>query len=153
MGNENYEAYLKLGYVPVEEGAVSNTLEFAYDDWCTAQFAKALGHEEDHRRFMQRLANWRKEYDPLIGFVRQRHADGRWPRSSSLKRTTTRRRTCASKTPRLTKSPSTVRGSQHANCSTAANSCWRWGLVQTPLGEPAQAWHRHQCRSQAGTWA
>ena len=78
VGNENYEAYLKLGYVPVEEGPVSNTLEFAYDDWCTAQLAKALGHDGDYGRFMQRSANWRKVYDPLIGFVRQRHADGKW---------------------------------------------------------------------------
>ena len=78
VGNENLDAYMKLGYVPLEEGPVSNTMEFAYDDWCTAQLAKALGHDEDYRRFMRRSANWRNVYDPLIGFVRQRHADGRW---------------------------------------------------------------------------
>ncbi|MEC8883010.1 MAG: GH92 family glycosyl hydrolase, partial [Bacteroidota bacterium] len=39
--------YSKLGYVPAaeenEDWSVSKTLEYAYDDWCIAQFAKALG--------------------------------------------------------------------------------------------------------------
>ena len=37
--------YLELGYAPIDKvtEAVPNTLELAYDDWCIAQMAKALG--------------------------------------------------------------------------------------------------------------
>ena len=27
------------GFVPADEGPVSNTLEYAYDDWCVVQMA------------------------------------------------------------------------------------------------------------------
>ncbi len=49
VGNRNLETYIKIGYVPEEEGPVSNTLEYAYDDWCLAQMAKRLGKEDDYK--------------------------------------------------------------------------------------------------------
>src|SRR5690606_28976920 len=33
--------------------AVAVTLEHAYDDWCVAQMARELGHEEDYQYFMK----------------------------------------------------------------------------------------------------
>lgn len=83
VGNRNLEAYMKLGYVPDEDGPVSNTLEYAYDDWCVAQMAKALGKDEDHRYFLERSLNYRNVFDPLVGYVRRRRADGRWVRGFS----------------------------------------------------------------------
>lgn len=77
-GNHQLGPYMELGYVPVEAGPVSNTLEYAYDDWCVAQFAKALGHTRDYQYFLNRSRNYRNVFDPLVGYVRQRHADGRW---------------------------------------------------------------------------
>jgi len=69
---------MELGYVPVEKGPVSNTLEYGYDDFCVAQMAKALGKEDDYQRFLQRSRNYRNVFDPAVGYMRQKHQDGRW---------------------------------------------------------------------------
>lgn len=77
-GNKNLESLLKYGYVANEDGPVSNTMEFAFDDWAVAQMAKALGKRKDYKYFMERAQNYRKVIDPETRFVRQRHADGTW---------------------------------------------------------------------------
>ena len=55
------EYYLKLGYAPIDKvtEAVPNTLELAYDDWCIAQMAKALGKNSDYDLFMKRAMNYK----------------------------------------------------------------------------------------------
>ncbi|QGG54743.1 GH92 family glycosyl hydrolase [Paenibacillus sp. FSL W8-1187] len=58
--------------------AVAVTLEHAYDDWCVAQMAQALGKEEDYRHFLERGQNYRHLYRPDIGFMAPRAADGSW---------------------------------------------------------------------------
>ncbi|MCD6304175.1 MAG: GH92 family glycosyl hydrolase, partial [Planctomycetes bacterium] len=78
VGNRQLASYMKLGYVPMEKGPVSNTLEYAYDDWCAAQLAKALGKTDDYTYFLERSMNYRNVFDPSVGFIRQKHADGRW---------------------------------------------------------------------------
>jgi predicted alpha-1,2-mannosidase len=78
VGNHNLGSYMKLGYVPADEGPVSNTLEYAYDDWCVAQMAKSLGKMEDYAYFMQRSQNYRNVYDSGTGFIRPKHAGGPW---------------------------------------------------------------------------
>jgi predicted alpha-1,2-mannosidase len=72
--------YRKLGYVPFEkdDGSVTSTLEYAYDDWCIAQVAKKLGKSEDYHVFMQRSKNWENLFDPTLLFIRPKDADGRW---------------------------------------------------------------------------
>jgi predicted alpha-1,2-mannosidase len=77
-GNRHLAPYLELGYVPDQAGPVSNTMEYAYDDWAFAQLAKALGRDDDARSFMKRSRSWRNVWDPGTGYVRRRHADGRW---------------------------------------------------------------------------
>jgi predicted alpha-1,2-mannosidase len=77
-GNENMKIYMELGYVPYEEGAVSNTLEYAYDDWCVAQMAKALGKTDDYEYFMKRSQNYRNVFDPSTGFMRPKSRIGQW---------------------------------------------------------------------------
>ena len=44
-------------YIPcdLEKESVSKTLEYAYDDWCMAQMAKALNKEDDYLYFMEGL--------------------------------------------------------------------------------------------------
>lgn len=42
-----------MGYTP-EPLSISYTLEYAYADWCVAQLAKALGKEEDAKRFYEK---------------------------------------------------------------------------------------------------
>ena len=76
------DQYQKLGYVAAETGkrteATSRTLEFAFDDWCIAQMAKALGKTEDAAFFAQRAQNYTNVFDPATGFFRGKQADGTW---------------------------------------------------------------------------
>ena len=78
---DDWAVYDRYGYYPLDvirgEG-VSRTLECAFDDWCAAEFARRLGREEDERRFVRRSESWRNVFDPSIGFVRGRKADGSW---------------------------------------------------------------------------
>lgn len=75
---EGIGEYIDHGYIPDEANgtSVSNTLEYAYDDWCIAQLAKHLGEEAVYDTFIKRSENWRNLYDASIGFMRPRHADG-----------------------------------------------------------------------------
>lgn len=79
----NYEgigAYIDKGYVPddVSGTSVSNTLEYAYDDWCIAQLAKKLGKEDIYQTFSKRAESWRALYDPTIGFMRPKSSQGKF---------------------------------------------------------------------------
>jgi predicted alpha-1,2-mannosidase len=72
--------YLSLGYIPADlyTESVSNTLELAYDDWCLAQFAHALGKEEDAAEFSKRAGFYANLFDRDTQFMRPRLADGSW---------------------------------------------------------------------------
>ncbi len=58
--------------------SVSVTLENAYDDWCLAQLAEALGKTDDAAHFMRRAANYRALFNPAIGFMAPKTAEGTW---------------------------------------------------------------------------
>ena len=72
--------YKNLGFIPVDEQhenwSVSKTLEYAYDDWCIAQFAKGLGKTEDYNYFLKRSENWRNVYDSVSTFMRPKLKNG-----------------------------------------------------------------------------
>ncbi len=73
--------YKKYGYVPMDdehEGnwSVSKTLEYAYDDWCIAQFAKALNKIEDYKYFSYRADSWVNLFDDETSFFRPKNKDG-----------------------------------------------------------------------------
>ena len=76
-GLDDYKA---LGYVASRpgRGATSWTLEYAYDDWCLARMAVALGHKDDAKLFYGRASNYRNLFDGTTGFMRGRKADGSW---------------------------------------------------------------------------
>jgi predicted alpha-1,2-mannosidase len=78
VGNRNLTEYMALGYVPDEDGPVSNTLEYAYDDWTVGQFAKALGKESDYKTFTKRSFNYKNVFDPEVGYMRRKNRDGSW---------------------------------------------------------------------------
>jgi predicted alpha-1,2-mannosidase len=80
------EYYIEKGYVPYplskkyaghQEGA-GQTLEYAYQDWCLAQMAKALGKEEDYKVFMKRSNNWKNVFDSETKWMRPKDHDGKW---------------------------------------------------------------------------
>ncbi|RZJ20619.1 MAG: glycoside hydrolase family 92 protein [Acinetobacter sp.] len=77
-GNRFFDSYMKLGYVPNEEGQVSNTLEYAYDDWCVAQFAKAIGKKDGYEMFLKRAGNYKNVFDPETKYIRMKNRDGSW---------------------------------------------------------------------------
>ncbi len=58
--------------------SVSVTLEHAYDDWCLALMAKELGKEDDYRLFMKRAYNYQNVFNPAIGMMAPKTADGDW---------------------------------------------------------------------------
>jgi len=76
------DIYKKLDYVPVDEHpenwSVSKTLEYAFDDWCIAQFAKDLKKEEEYQYFMKRSENWKNVYDSISTFMRPKLANGKF---------------------------------------------------------------------------
>ena len=71
-------AYIDKGYIPADNNgtAASSTLEYAYDDWCIAQLAKKLKRTNIYNEFIKRSENYKNVYDPSIGFMRARLADG-----------------------------------------------------------------------------
>jgi len=77
-GNRQMKVYMDYGYVPDEDGPVSNTLEYAYDDWCAGQFALALNKPGDFKFFNQRSQNYRSIFDSSSGWFRRKHRDGKW---------------------------------------------------------------------------
>lgn len=70
--------YMDKGFIPAERSgiSVSNTLEYAYDDWAIAQLAKKLNRMDVYDEFMKRADNWKNNYDAATGFMRPKLADG-----------------------------------------------------------------------------
>ncbi|MBX7193787.1 MAG: GH92 family glycosyl hydrolase [Sandaracinaceae bacterium] len=77
-GRGSMEAYLRLGYAPIESGgsAASKTMEFAYADHAVGVLAEALGETDDAARFAERRRNYQHLFDPAQGFFVGRHEDG-----------------------------------------------------------------------------
>jgi len=81
------DLYMKYGYVPVDkqierskanDETVSRTLEWAYDDWCIAQMAKALSKTDEYDYYMKRAMSYQNVADTTTGFMRPRFSDGKW---------------------------------------------------------------------------
>jgi predicted alpha-1,2-mannosidase len=66
--------YIQYGYVPRSSGGrtASLTVEYAHDDYALAQLT-------GDPAMLERSHGWRKLYDPAVGFVRARNADGSFP--------------------------------------------------------------------------
>ncbi len=78
VGNRNLRSYMAKGYVPEDRGQVSNTLEYAYDDWCVSQMALALNKKKDYEYFAKRAQFYRNVFDPRTKFVRPKYNSGAW---------------------------------------------------------------------------
>ncbi|UOY05889.1 GH92 family glycosyl hydrolase [Muricauda sp. SCSIO 64092] len=74
------DIYREKGFIPVdghhENWSVSKTLEYAYDDWCIAMFAKDLGKMEDHDYFLARSKNWRNLYNEKNSWLQPKDGNG-----------------------------------------------------------------------------
>jgi hypothetical protein len=60
-----------------EHESVSKTLEYAYDDWCIAQFAKKLGYQVDYINYIKRAQSYKNLFNLQTGFMRPRK-NGNW---------------------------------------------------------------------------
>ncbi len=81
VGNESYNHYLTKGYVPLNkdyQSYVSNTMEYAYQDYAVAQYSKAIGIDSTYHVFMKRSENWKNTFDKELGWVRPRTLSGEW---------------------------------------------------------------------------
>ena len=81
-GRLGYEYYNKLGYVPydvkINENA-ARTLEYAYNDWCIYQRAKAWNRpKKEQKLFAQRAMNYRNIFDKESKLMRGRNEDGQF---------------------------------------------------------------------------
>jgi len=90
MGRRALPSYLKYGYIPMEDSVpiafhkkeqVSRTLEYAFDDYALGLVAKGLHHDEDANLLQKRALNYQNIFDPSVGMMRGRHADGHWAQS------------------------------------------------------------------------
>ncbi len=66
-----YTRYKELGYIPTCKMSTSQTLEFAYNDYCAALMAEGLGHSDDAARWFERSHKWVALWNPDL-------ADGQW---------------------------------------------------------------------------
>jgi len=78
VGQINLDSYIKYGYMPSEVDVVSKTLDYAYDDYCVAQLAKALKHQKDAASFEKRSMNYKNIYNPQTKYVSRRDKSGKW---------------------------------------------------------------------------
>ena len=70
--------YIDYKYVPddLSHSSVSKTLEYAYNDWCIAQIADQVDDLATKEEFMKRSRYYKNVYDPSIGYMRPKLADG-----------------------------------------------------------------------------
>jgi predicted alpha-1,2-mannosidase len=64
--------YRELGFVSndTDHESASKTVEYAYDDWCIAQFAKWLGNDSVYKKYIHRAQNYKNLFDPATGHIR-----------------------------------------------------------------------------------
>jgi predicted alpha-1,2-mannosidase len=80
-GRGNAKDYNANGYVPYSEktlGATAQSLEYAYDDFCGYQLAKAVGNKQYMASFGKNMYNYKSLYDPGTRFMRAKDASGKW---------------------------------------------------------------------------
>jgi predicted alpha-1,2-mannosidase len=79
-GRHGVRDYNQIGYVPFPEvrEATAKTLEYAYDDFCGFQLARASDQGEYRNEFSARMFNYRNVYDSETGFMRGRDRSGAW---------------------------------------------------------------------------
>lgn len=83
-GNPQLDRYIEYGYMPTEDGVVSKTLDYAYDDWCVGQLALAIGKKEEGEAFIKRSMNYRNVFHPELKYVVRRNRNGEWDKNFDL---------------------------------------------------------------------
>jgi len=72
-------ALMDHGYLETgdENESVSKTLEYAYDDWCIAKFAKMIAKNDHYNAYIKRAQAYKNMLDLQTGFMRPKK-NGNW---------------------------------------------------------------------------
>ncbi len=79
--NSEWDIYDRYGYYPfdlIKTESVSKTLESVFDDYCAAQFAKALDKTDDYNFFLKRSSFYKNLFDRQSMLMRGKDSQGRW---------------------------------------------------------------------------
>ena len=82
LSKKNNIRYKELGWIPQCVMSSSNTIEYAYNDFCVAQAAMKLGKNEDYNNYLKRSMGWVNLWNDTLrnkgftGFMDARRADG-----------------------------------------------------------------------------
>ncbi len=86
--NQQYDSlngsYKRMGWTPASIMSCSRTLEYAYNDFCTASVAKKLGLNDDYEKYLKRSELWVNLWNPLLeskgfkGFICPKDENGNW---------------------------------------------------------------------------
>jgi len=71
LGLHSYKTHGVI-FANQEGESVSKLLEYAYDDWCIAQMARALNKNDDYKYYIERAQSYKNILDPSTGFMRAR---------------------------------------------------------------------------------
>lgn len=88
-GRPYLDEYLERGWIAEKDtthvpfwdeykGAVTKTVEYAYDDYAVALVAKELGDDANYQTLMERSNNYKTLFDPSTGFWRGKIDNGSW---------------------------------------------------------------------------
>lgn len=79
-GRSGLEEYLNLGYVAADKnnGSVSITQEYTYNDYAIAFVAKYLDKNDDYERFYERSRYYKNLFNRDLKFFVGRNSDGSW---------------------------------------------------------------------------
>lgn len=80
INKKGSDFYTKYGFIPsnIKRESISCLLEYAYDDWCIARMAQAMGKEEIYRKYAERAQNYINVFDGNTKFFRPKREDGNW---------------------------------------------------------------------------
>ena len=69
-----------LTYIPcdLDVEAVAKGLEYAYNDWCISQFARALGKEAEYAEYSQKGEYYKNYFNEATGFMQGKMQNGSW---------------------------------------------------------------------------
>lgn len=84
ISNQVMASYKKQGWIPAGVMSCSKSLEYAYNDYCTALVAKGLGKTDDYNTYLNRSYQWTNLWtqeaksDGYSGFIEPKNTDGSW---------------------------------------------------------------------------
>lgn len=93
-----------IGYVPCDKDneAVAKALEYAYNDWCIAQFAQQMGDTANAAKYSVFAEGYKHYFDPSTRFMRGKDLNGKW------------------------RTPFSARSSNHRSDDYCEGTAWQW---------------------------